>query len=460
MWINLERGCEMRSGQSSGTAMLADLANCVARLLGSLSDMNGEEAAQLLPSMSAVVAQVESLRLGLIARVDSSGIWQRDESTTPASWLREHDNLDHRGATTDLRTARLIASYPAARAAVECGCISREHLDTIASIGLSTPSRRDALGDFLEIFLDIGSSCPPTALRRVMRAWAEQVDPIATAKDQEEAHRRRYFNVSRLADGVFVEGFFDHEQGSKILAALNAAMAKARRTSRAETDHATLPPPSTSQQRADAFISGIIDPLLNSDHLPSSGGSRASVTVLVPLERLEKPCGVNSRAAVTPRLAEGADARDASEQLEHASPLVSVSNGPESAVLSATAAQRMTCDCSIHRLVLSPDGLPLDVGRTMRTFPPHMRKALNVRDGGCVFPHCDRPPGWAEAHHIVHWAQGGDTSLENSVLLCSKHHHRVHAEGLQVEIGPDGRGRVVLGTQAFLGPRPREKLRL
>ena len=123
---------------------------------------------------------------------------------------------------------------------------------------------------------------------------------------------------------------------------------------------------------------------------------------------------------------------------------IGVMNGTGTACISSEAAQRLTCDCEVHRILIDSQGLPLDVGRTMRTFPPHLRKALVVRDKGCVFPGCDKPPGWAEAHHIVHWSQGGKTSLNNAALLCSKHHHQVHSEGHQVMIGPDGRGRVLV----------------
>ncbi len=124
-----------------------------------------------------------------------------------------------------------------------------------------------------------------------------------------------------------------------------------------------------------------------------------------------------------------------------------VSNGPGRDLLSAHTARRLTCDCEIHRIVLDPDGLPLDVGRKMRTFPAYLRKALEIRDGGCVFPGCQKPAGWAEAHHIVHWAHGGTTSLNNAALLCSRHHHDVHANNHDVHLGADGRATVTLHRQ-------------
>lgn len=91
--------------------------------------------------------------------------------------------------------------------------------------------------------------------------------------------------------------------------------------------------------------------------------------------------------------------------------------------------ERALCDSTITRVVTGPDGLPIDVGRSRRTVPPPTWKTLVVRDGGCRFPGCDRPPGWCDAHHVVHWRTGGRTDRDNLVLLCDHHHHVVHQPG-------------------------------
>jgi HNH endonuclease len=83
--------------------------------------------------------------------------------------------------------------------------------------------------------------------------------------------------------------------------------------------------------------------------------------------------------------------------------------------------------------------LPLDVGRASRVVHPAQRTALAVRDGGCVFPGCDRPLEWCEAHHLLHWLDGGPTDLANLALLCRAHHRAVHEGGWRLIRGPDGR---------------------
>jgi hypothetical protein len=82
---------------------------------------------------------------------------------------------------------------------------------------------------------------------------------------------------------------------------------------------------------------------------------------------------------------------------------------------------------------------PLDLGRTTRIISPAQRAALAVRDRGCVFPGCERPLAWCDAHHLWHWVDGGPTDLWNLALVCRAHHRSVHEGGWQLTRGPDGR---------------------
>ena len=87
----------------------------------------------------------------------------------------------------------------------------------------------------------------------------------------------------------------------------------------------------------------------------------------------------------------------------------------------------LTCNATLTRVLLDPDGSPLDVGRTHRLATPAQRKALVVRDGGCVVPGCACPADAADAHHVIAWQAGGPTDLSNLVMLCERHHQLVHA---------------------------------
>ncbi|MFI0433036.1 MAG: DUF222 domain-containing protein, partial [Candidatus Nanopelagicales bacterium] len=111
---------------------------------------------------------------------------------------------------------------------------------------------------------------------------------------------------------------------------------------------------------------------------------------------------------------------------ERLAPCWALGNGPGRGLLAAAEAAWLTCDGEVARLLLDPDSRPLDLGRTTRVVPAHLRRALDARDGGCAIPGCDRPPGWCEAHHVQHWSHGGSTSLDNLALTCTKHHHELH----------------------------------
>ncbi|HEX5812412.1 MAG TPA: DUF222 domain-containing protein [Pseudonocardia sp.] len=106
--------------------------------------------------------------------------------------------------------------------------------------------------------------------------------------------------------------------------------------------------------------------------------------------------------------------------------------------LSIESVRRLACDAQLIPAVLGSHGEPLDVGRAVRSAPPSLRRLLELRDGGCAFPGCDRFARWCRVHHIEHWADGGATSCQNCVLLCGAHHRAVHHQGWEVAIATDG----------------------
>ncbi|WP_158647467.1 HNH endonuclease signature motif containing protein [Actinoplanes sp. ATCC 53533] len=109
------------------------------------------------------------------------------------------------------------------------------------------------------------------------------------------------------------------------------------------------------------------------------------------------------------------------------------------APISAAEARRYACDAHILPAVLGGDSQVLDLGRARRLFTGPLRRALILRDGGCCFPHCDRPARWAEGHHLIPWADGGTTTLTNACLICRRHHRLLHNDsGWQARLGPDG----------------------
>jgi hypothetical protein len=108
--------------------------------------------------------------------------------------------------------------------------------------------------------------------------------------------------------------------------------------------------------------------------------------------------------------------------------------------LSSETARRLSCDAGVVDVVEDEHGTPLSVGRRRRTISGALKRALHKRDGMCGYPGCTNRL-FLEGHHIQHWADGGETSLQNTALLCSFHHRYVHEYGYSIELGPDQRPR-------------------
>jgi len=147
------------------------------------------------------------------------------------------------------------------------------------------------------------------------------------------------------------------------------------------------------QRHGDAFTD-IIHRAAQGDDLPTRGGEKPHISVFLDLNTLTDAVG-------TATLDSGA-------------------------ALCPSAVRRIACDAEIIPIVLGGDSEPLDVGRKYRTVTPAQRHALVARDRGCAHPGCDRPPRWCDAHHIVWWKFGGDTNIDNLVLLCRRHHRQMH----------------------------------
>ena len=113
--------------------------------------------------------------------------------------------------------------------------------------------------------------------------------------------------------------------------------------------------------------------------------------------------------------------------------------------LAPAAVRRLACDANLIPLVLNGKSVPLDLGRGHRLVTRGQRLALVARDRGCAYPGCCAPARWTDAHHIVHWQDGGRTDLQNLVLLCRKHHRILH--------GSEWTIRMTYGRPEFIPPK-------
>jgi hypothetical protein len=307
-------------------------------------------------------------------------------------------------AEARVRVARALEEMPRVAEALSRGEISTAAADALARAREVEP---EAFASSEKELLERARSLPHRDLRASLDRWRRQVDAKSASRDEAARHaRRRFMPVVGLDGMVRTEGELDGENGQYLITALRA---KVDTWARTLVDDERTP----AQRRADA-LGEICREWLDLAERPTLGGERTNAVVTMDLEALRARSG--GRA-----------------MLEDTGPI------------SAETARRLACDARVTRVITDARSMPLEVGRTTKVVSPALRRALAIRDGGCAFPGCGRPPGWCDAHHAKHWADGGETGLSNLVLLCRPHHRVIHrgfgvamADGLPVFRRPDG----------------------
>ena len=231
----------------------------------------------------------------------------------------------------------------------------------------------------------------PPKLRAAVDQWRARVDRPADETYERACHRRRSLKFFRTLDGmVRLEGLFEAETGRILRHAVDTLVRGQRLDESGRTPE---------QRKADALIE--LADAYNSGTV-TGGRERPHMLVTVDIEQLAKRAG--GRALL-----------DTGE------------------TITIEAARRLACDADIATVLLRGPNEILDFGRARRVASNTQYKALVIRDRGCRFPGCDRPPGWTQAHHIVEWPDGGRTDLDNLVLLCLTHHHLIHHQHWRIE---------------------------
>ena len=267
-------------------------------------------------------------------------------------------------------------------------------------------------------YADQGSAAQ---LERMVQGW-KHLSRDGELSAEEVRHQRRALSVVIDADGTYVvRGRLEPEAGAVLMRAIEAATDALYRSEDPDAR------PTSRQRRADA--AGLVaERALAAGLNATRSGTRAEryqVTVHAEMATLEEH-GEGGRSEL------------------------------DGVRVSAETSRRMACDASLVRM-LHREGQVVRVGRKTRTIPPHLRRALEERDRGCRYPGCGSR--FTEAHHVRHWADGGETSLANTVLLCRRHHRLVH-EG-RVRMALDAKGQAVFFTRrgtmlASVPPPPNE----
>ncbi len=370
----------------------------------------GDEIATLAAHIHAATQRF----LTLVARFDSLRGWEASGHRDCARWLAARTGLDVATARAKVRAARALARLPLTDAAMARGELSFSQVRALTRV--ATAENEGGL-------LDLARGATTAQLERLVRGWR-----MGSRQDEAERervrHESRAFSVFPGDDGMYVvKGRLTPEQGAVLMRAIEAAADTLYREHNVPGAHPESED-QIAQRRADAVC------LIAERALGAGFGSGEAGSCEVPVSgtRAERYQVVLHVDAATL----SADGEPGLSELE------------DGTRVSAETSCRLSCDAGLVRVAQKPDGYVLDVGRKTRTIRGALRRALEARDRGCRFPGCCLR--FTDAHHVVHWADGGATSLDNCVLLCRHHHRLVHEGGWRVEWW--GRGR-----PAFVDPR-------
>ena len=372
-----------------------------------MAELPGDVTQEFLRESRSARAALESVDLRLLKQFDHAQSWRADGFMTAASCVRARLKMTDGEVRERVHVARLLDEMPKLAEALAAGEVTYAHVRTVSRAADQNPSRRATLAQADELLARSARKLNPRDLNRVVRRWTHAVDPEGMVQSEQALHEQRTASASSTFDGaVDVRALLAPEDGVVLITALDARVAASYRDAVARDGADGRRP---SQRRADALVDIAAYYLANAD-LPEVGGSKPQVQVIVPLETLQ---AARDALGVEPAILVGVGA------------------------ISAEAARRITCDASIVRIVLDPEGQPLDIGRSTRSIPTGIRTALDRRDGGCRFPGCERKVTFCDGHHIVHWSRGGPTALPNLVHLCRHHHRLVHEGSFRILGSPD-----------------------
>ena len=328
----------------------------------------------------------------------------------------------------------------AAQAGIVCDAV-----DTLPS----SPALRDR-GE--QVLLEEARRLNATELARTARHLAEVVDPdraerrdeAALDRQERAAHTSRFLSVTDDgAGGVRIKGRGSTEAGAVLKAALLPLTKPAPAPDPADPAVETAgcedqtDPRDHGARMFDALVE-LAQHALDTDQAPASHGARPRVAVTVDLHSLTTGLDIGLTSGPDTGLDTGH--QPGPGQWSE----ICTDDGLR---LSIAAVRRLACDADLIPVCLGTDGEVLDVGRTSRLVTPALWRALVARDRHCAFPGCTRPPVMGHAHHIIHWADGGTTSLDNLVLVCGEHHRVLHHTPWQVRLNPHD------GKPEFLPPQ-------
>jgi hypothetical protein len=415
-----------------------------------------EELEEKITTLAAHIHAATHRLLTLIADFDRRRGWELGGHRSCAHWLSFRTGIDLGTAREKVRTARALVGLPETRASMGRGELSFSQVRALTRVATEKNEGR---------LLEVARACTTAQLEREVRSFRR-----GSRKEEAELERERFesrtLSVFPDYEGMYVvRGRLPAEVGALLMRAIEAASDVLYQEEREEAGPGTGAEADTvraaAQRRADA-LGLVAERALAVGFGGGERGTRASKDSSDGEEDGGKEERGEQRSGDRHRAWEGEPESPAEwvsvpisgsragryQVMLHveAETLKAEGEGGRSELedgtrVSAETSQRVACDAGVVEVRHGADGSILDVGRRTRTIPPALRRALEVRDRGCRFPGCGLP--FTEGHHIRHWGDGGQTSLDNCALLCRHHHRLVHEGGWKMEGGGQGRLRFI-----------------
>lgn len=367
------------------------------------ADFSDEQLRESMPLAQVGINRLTALLTRSVAAGEARQVHRADGMVGMKNWLTGHCRMAGRAAGDLVRDGRRLAQLPQLAAAYAEGAVTPAHVGAVTSA--VTPARVAVaagngidLGTTDAVLTEAARVLGPEDTAKAVRRWVAGIDPDGALDDA--AGLLRVFRMSVSANGrIYLSGHVDPVGGETVHTVLEALMNADRPTGDTRT---------YGERMGHALVE-LARQALKRGNLPTVRGATAQVRVTIDWLAL---CA------------------------ERGAPGVSGGELPFAGPVTPETARRLACDAGVVRMLTDPAGLPTDVGREQRTATAAIRRAIELRDGHCVFTGCTAPASWCDVHHVIHWVHGGPTSCENGALICERHHTAIHEGGFTIARDP------------------------
>jgi len=329
---------------------------------------------------SAIISHAQRMNvfeyefLLLVREFDVRQGWKAWHLNNCAQWLNMHCGIQESTGREKVRVALALLDLPQISDAFATGLLSYSKVRSLTRVA----ARHDE-EDLLKAIKRCTASRVDDYCRQLRNA-----NRCLSTPDANRLHKARYLSCSHQSDGgstIHIE--LPREQSDLIMKAIEIAGIELDN----REDHAQLKDDSYFAKQADALMMIVQSYLGGGSDKATSTADHYQVIVHVDEAALRDEAGKSD--------------------------------------LPVESVRRIACDASVIEVTEDANGEPLNVGRKHRVVSPPLKRALLSRDRCCRFPGCTHDK-WLDAHHVKHWIDGGETSLANTMLICSKHHRLLH----------------------------------